>query len=33
MTGIETGSIYVNMETENVLLQFDVKDFRFFDEY
>ena len=31
MTGIETGSIYVNMETENDLLQFDVKDFRSFD--
>ena len=31
MTGIETGSIHVNFETENDLLQFDHKDFKSFD--
>ena len=30
MTGIETGSIHVNSETENDLLQFDYKDFKSF---
>jgi sugar lactone lactonase YvrE len=31
MTGIETGSIHVNFETENDLLQFDHKDFKSLD--